>query len=284
MYRSRIESFSITALLFWMLFSVSISEGQAGGCIPIDHVPFTINTPGTYCFTRDLSTNANTGNAISMIDVNNVVIDLKGFRLSGNGKASTQATGIFALDSQDVTVKNGTVSGFLIGISLISFDVPFLSRSHLVENIRALQNRAEGIEVCCRDSVVKNNQVINTGNSTGNPSAFGIVVGDSNSYVYNNVVLDTLAKPSGVAHEIEVSGDGSVIEHNRVGNTNPGGGASTGIFITGELSNLLVVDNRITNVNQGIVFSSGSSGKYRDNLTAGVATPFTGGTDAGNNN
>jgi hypothetical protein len=27
-----------------------------------------------------------------------------------------------------------------------------------------------------------------------------------------------------------------------------------------------------------------STGKYRDNLTFGVTTPFSGGTDAGNNN
>ena len=28
----------------------------------------------------------------------------------------------------------------------------------------------------------------------------------------------------------------------------------------------------------------GATGKFRDNLTSGVSTPFIGGTDAGNNN
>jgi hypothetical protein len=48
----------------------------------------------------------------------------------------------------------------------------------------------------------------------------------------------------------------------------------------------LVVNNRITVADREIEYESGSgsTGKYRDNLTFGVTTPFTGGTDAGNNN
>jgi hypothetical protein len=44
----------------------------------------------------------------------------------------------------------------------------------------------------------------------------------------------------------------------------------------------LVVNNRITGADRGIDFLG--TGKYRDNLTADVTTPFFGGTDAGNNN
>jgi len=46
-----------------------------------------------------------------------------------------------------------------------------------------------------------------------------------------------------------------------------------------------VVANRISDVQIGAEFFSGATGKYRDNLTDGVATPFTGtGADAGGNN
>ena len=49
--------------------------------------------------------------------------------------------------------------------------------------------------------------------------------------------------------------------------------------------NAQVVDNRISDVQTGVEYSSGATGKYRDNLTDGVATPFLGsGTDAGGNN
>ena len=44
-----------------------------------------------------------------------------------------------------------------------------------------------------------------------------------------------------------------------------------------------MVNNRITVADRGIAFL-GSTGKYRDNITFGVTTPFMGGTDIGNNN
>lgn len=279
MFRRKDVLFIVTTFLFLLI--AALCNAQSNGCIPIDHLPFTISASGNYCFTRNLSSVANSGSAISMIDANMVVIDLKGFRMSGNGKPSNQAIGISALDSTNVTVKNGTISGFFVGIMLTSDDVPFASRSHLVENIRAVQNRAIGIEVCCRHSIVRNNQVIQTGGSTVTRNAVGIVIDDANATVYNNVVTDTLGKPSGTSNGIELYRGGTVVERNRIGNTDVG---DIGIFISGGSPDFLIIDNRVTNMDRGIVFSTGSSGKYRDNLTAGVSTPYTGGTDAGNNN
>ena len=43
------------------------------------------------------------------------------------------------------------------------------------------------------------------------------------------------------------------------------------------------MNNRITEADRGIDYFGGSTGKYRDNLTFGVATPFTGGTPIGTN-
>jgi hypothetical protein len=73
---------------------------------------------------------------------------------------------------------------------------------------------------------------------------------------------------------------GMVIEGNRVSNVtlnvssiaiNPASGAY----------NTLVVNNRIADFDEGISF--GNTGKYRDNLAIDTTTPYTGGTDAGNN-
>jgi len=45
-----------------------------------------------------------------------------------------------------------------------------------------------------------------------------------------------------------------------------------------------VVNDRLANLHEGVTYSSGGTGPYRDNLTSEVATPFNGtGTDAGNN-
>jgi hypothetical protein len=41
------------------------------------------------------------------------------------------------------------------------------------------------------------------------------------------------------------------------------------------------VNNRITSTTYGLMIAG--QWKYRDNLTEGVTTPYTGGTNAGNN-
>jgi hypothetical protein len=47
----------------------------------------------------------------------------------------------------------------------------------------------------------------------------------------------------------------------------------------------IAVNNRMTKAREGIRFEHGATGKYRDNLTSGIDTPFAGsGTDAGGNN
>jgi hypothetical protein len=57
--------------------------------------------------------------------------------------------------------------------------------------------------------------------------------------------------------------------------------SSSGIRISGS-SSVLAIGNRLAVFEAGIEYIS-STGRFRDNLTSGVTTPFTGGTDAGNN-
>ena len=226
-------------------------------CTPITALPAVITVQGIYCFTGDLSA-ASTGGTIPAIDIqtNNVVLDLNGFKLGGLGVGpGTNETGIRVSNRQNVTIKNGTVRGFLYGIVL---DDGGASQGHLVEDIRADQNTYFGLYVVGTGNIVRNNQVVATGGSTAfgpNASAFGIYVSGSGSRVLNNDVINTLKQGAGIAR---------------------------GIFIQ-TMSGGMAVNNRITGADRGIEFDA-STGKYRDNLTFGVATPFTLGTDAGNNN
>ncbi len=57
----------------------------------------------------------------------------------------------------------------------------------------------------------------------------------------------------------------------------------TGIAFDGGVNNF-VVDNRVSAVEIGILFDGGGTGKYRGNLTSGTTTPYSGGTDVGDNN
>ena len=64
--------------------------------------------------------------------------------------------------------------------------------------------------------------------------------------------------------------------------TKQGTGIARGIFV-GISIGALVVNNRITEADRGIEYDA-STGKYRDNVTFDVTTPYTGGTNIGNNN
>jgi parallel beta-helix repeat protein len=74
----------------------------------------------------------------------------------------------------------------------------------------------------------------------------------------------------------------SVVSANRVGNVTEPGGSSFGIYVN-DCTDALVSDNRISGVANGIVFET-ATGKYMNNMTMGVTTPYTGGTAAGSTN
>src|SRR2546429_8082646 len=86
--------------------------------------------------------------------------------------------GIYALDRQNITIKNGTVRGFYRGI-LLHDSGGDASQGHVVEDIRADQNTFIGIQVNGRSSLIRNNQVVATGGTTffgGNADAYGIAI------------------------------------------------------------------------------------------------------------
>ena len=122
--------------------------------------------------------------------------------------------------------------------------------SNRVANVRAEANTIIGIEVRGRGKVVRRCQVTRTGGSTQSSVAEGIFLRGPQNQALDNDVSDAQGTSSG--NGISVSeGDGSVVQRNRMSLTAPGG--------------------------------CGATGKYRDNLTVGVTTPYQGGTNAGNN-
>jgi hypothetical protein len=223
-------------------------------CTPITSRPLVVTVQGVYGPTDNLRTAMTSGNAIE-IQTNNVVLDLNGFKLGGLAASpGTLTLGIFASNRQNITIKNGTIRGFFEGILLNDSGA---SQGHVVEDIRADQNTFEGIDVRGSGNIVRNNQVVATGGSTlfgANADATGIAVTGTGPRVLNNDVIQTVKQGTGIARGIHF------------------------FFATGGLA----VNNRITEADRGIEYGS-STGKYRDNLTFDVATPFTGGTAVGTN-
>ena len=241
-------------VLLALVLGAAPAQAETVNCTPVTSLPAVITVQGIYCFTGDLSTGITSGNAIE-IQTNNVVLDLNGFKLGGLAAGlGTSAKGIRATNRQNIIIKNGTIRGFREGILL---ETSGASQGHIVEDIRADQNTYIAIEVDGSGNIVRNNQVVATGGTTvfgANADAYGISVTGSGPRVLNNDVINTVAQGTGVARGIWVG------------------------FVTGGL----VVNNRITTADRGIEYFSGS-GKYRDTLTFGVTTPFTGGTAVGTN-
>jgi parallel beta-helix repeat protein len=141
----------------------------------ITALPYTITTQGHYCFDRNLSTAITTGNAIT-ISSDYVVLDFNHFKLGGGSAGlGTQAVGVAAGGRRNVTVRNGDIRGFRVGIWLVEID-PInhpASLGYTVEDNLLDGNTAAGIIVGGSDSVVRRNIVTNTGNSTAGLFAVG---------------------------------------------------------------------------------------------------------------
>jgi hypothetical protein len=254
MHPPKVVALLLPALLV-LAWGSAPARAETVNCTPVTTLPLIITVQGIYCFTGHLATGITSGSAID-IQTSNVILDLNGWKLGGLAAgAGTTAVGIHALDRQNITIKNGTIRGFFRGIQL---ETAGASQGHVVEDIRADLNTFVGIEVDGAGNIIRNNQVVTTGGSTtfaGNASANGVLVLGSGARVLNNDVSDTFKLGSGVATGITFSG-------------------ATAVF---------AVNNRITTADRGIAYDSGATGKYRDTLTFGVTTPFTGGTAVGTN-
>jgi len=277
-------------LLLGPATGAALSRTQAQGTIldddgrpalfrPIEALPAVITAQGSYRLTRNLSTSQGSGAAIT-INSDFVVLDLGGFKIGGGAAGpGTTTVGIYALDRRNVTVRNGNVRGFLKGVFLEGSG----SQAYLVERIRADENTLAGIHVMGRGNVVRRNQVAATGGTTvmgPDADTFGIVADGAGARVIDNDVVDTLPVGTGTGYAVFVdNAGGTVLDKNRAGNSTSV--SSAGIFAASG-AHVLVLGSRLTGLTSGVVFGS-ATGRYRDNITSGVTTPYTGGTDAGNN-
>lgn len=240
---------SLTATLLFVLVSAAV-EAETLICTPITSVPVTISRPGIYCLMRDLVAEDVPPAAI-VIDSDQVVLDLNAHRLSVRSAGDTQSHGITTSSQRrNITVKNGTVIGFRIAVDI-------RGSNNVVEGIRADRNTEGGIGAVGNTNIIRDNHVLAVNRSQG--LSWGIYVDGERNVIMNNDVADVNAQDDNEA---------GIILSNFSGNGR----------------DFLVVNNRIIGMREGIRFEHGATGKYRDNLTSGVTTPFSGGTDAGGNN
>jgi hypothetical protein len=138
-------------------------------CVPtevkITALPFNIVASGTYVLPTDLNFLPNFMGlppAAITVSASNVILDLKGHILTGRGDYAVKITG------SNVTVKNGTVSGFDIGIFAIGNAPgtypPFIYLTVLKIDKMTFINNLYGIEFeAVNSSIIKDCNVIAPG-------------------------------------------------------------------------------------------------------------------------
>jgi hypothetical protein len=239
-----------------------------GSCMDITAFPANLTHPGVYCLSFKHIDFPMTSGALIKISSNDIVLDLNGATLDGTvaNNVATSAWGILSNGYSNITIRNGTIKGFATGIHLEAPTGSVNSRirpsqSYLIEHVRLINNRSMAIKLIGNDSVIQYNYIAHTGGSA-DPGLVGSAWG------------------------MFVAGDGLRVGDNEVAYTVSNTGSSTGptyAIYMGGAWNSVVYDNRITEANFGI-YSGNNYGKYRNNITVNVDTPFTGGTSIGGNN
>lgn len=269
-----------TFALFGLAALALTASATAQVATPISKVPFTIKRAGSYVLKRDLTFTPSTGTAIT-IAVDDVTVDLGGHVLANTAGAATTAWGISADGRSSITVRNGTIRGFHRGIYLNKAGETE-SRRHLVTGVSVDRCTAIGIFLGGPSCTVRDCTVTETGGTEvqGVSQSYGILIEGNEATIVGNDVLDTTPnKTDGRAIQVD-SGDGALIENNRVRNRT-GSVDVTGILI-GNFGQNFAINNRVANCSTGIFFNGSVTGKYRDNIVLGCTNPYSGGTAAGN--
>jgi hypothetical protein len=242
------------------------ARAETINCTPINTLPTVIPAPGVYCLKKDLGTSMTSGNAIT-INANSVTIDLNGFKLGGLGAGvNTQANGVFAANRLNVTIRNGSVRGFMTGIYLNG------GSGHLVEDMRVESSRQTGILVSGDGSILRRNLISTTGGGTAS-TAYGIYsIGDGNSIVDN--MIDRVTETYQGIGIMCLSSKSPVIARNEVREVSDTiSGESVGIWLS-NTTRAVAKDNYVINTvpaKQGI-YGNGSVDACIGNVVSAVFT------------
>jgi len=284
-------------------------DAETMNCMEVPSVPFTIDVQGVWCFRRHLTSAVTAGNVLT-IGVNNVTLDLNGFKLGGlNAGPASTATGIYAQDRKNLVIRNGIVRGFRVGIEIHGDQ----SEGNLIEYVQAEQNIETGIHINGASNTVRRNRVIDTGcgesdGQTVSAAATGIRVGVASftrimgndiarvrasrlssesasargisledaagTIVQGNRITDVRADAfAGRAYGI-VSDRSVFVQHNRIAGVQHTGGNAYGMYCDGGClvrGNVIALISADPGDAYGYYFYD-ENGGYRDNVVGGIGS------------
>ncbi len=253
--------------MFAVLLAATPAHAETENCTEITALPFTIAAQGIYCLKQNLNVNLASGNAIT-INAGNVTIDFNGWRVNNQAAATNGARGIHAFNRKQITLRNGFVRGFRLGV-YIAEGAANASQGHVIEDMKfgdsnyvgiwvegdqtTIRNNrvldtgggggtvAEGIHLgLADDSLVSGNQVSGISETTDNKGVF--VTGSSRVLITGNTITDTAGSPVDQGIVVE-TGSAIIVKGNELLNST--GGGETGIIDLGGVTDLSCLDNDI---------------------------------------
>jgi len=287
----------IHSLLFLFCAALLLSTRPAAAdtthCTAITSLPNTISNPGVYCLTQDLVYGSNSGAAIT-IAADGVTLDLNGHAVRFEGTpsvADATLAGIYVGGHYYFSIIDGTVAGFLIGVTVNSSSSKH-SRGGLVAELRIQRSAQVGLYLDCDGCTVRDNMIVDTkipsSWSPSNGDPYGLWAFGNGNLITGNRVYNTIPFTHTGAYAIEIDAQNSTVSNNYAANDQiDTTSAIYGIRVAD--GNNLVTGNQVQNMVNCFWFV-GTSAKYRDNLTANCVEDFGGGTggvfgaDLGGNN
>ncbi|HAT1797178.1 TPA: hypothetical protein KLD65_001430 [Legionella pneumophila] len=279
-YLCRLYFFSLVPLTVTSVLNASQS------CIPINKIPVVINKSGYYCLGKNHYYSGNQ-NSIT-IKTSYVTLDFKNHKIELIPRNSAnQVYGVYSLNSHHISVKNGQIKGFMMAIYLADSrgsrtNQGSHSGHYLIEKMTLKNNFFRGIRLEGVNQRISNCRILNTGGSTVYENAFsmGIEIIGPGSVVENNFIQDT--KASGEGENIGISFSNNNANSVAVGNHifnhyaflekrahfRGATGHGFGIWVGGNekyKSKVSISNSWIKNMYYGIVFSSVTKGKVKNN-------------------
>jgi hypothetical protein len=268
-----------------LLLTLAPAAALGQTCTPVTTLPATLNSPGVYCLTSNLNYSG-TADAI-VISASDVVLDFQQFRL----RSTTGNNGVLVSTGDDVVIRNGKIDGFVNAIRLNG------GRAALVEGMRVSQTSNIAIVSTANSPIIRANRIDRAGATaivtSGNQAKIldnDITFHENNPYYgIGSDGAQTLIQGNRLSqvsiYGISVIGAGSIVRNNVVN------GVSNTVTLIGILtpvsgaSSAIVEGNVLRRGSVGISAGPSTTGKFRDNITHEVTTPYdTGGlTNAGNN-
>lgn len=266
-------------------------HAQTTNCTAISSAPYIISAPGFYCLTADLTTNnPSSGFYAISIQADNVVLDLNGHRIGGVAAgAGTQAIGITAVDKRYITIRNGSIRGYRVGISAGDSNQfgATTAQGWLIENLRLDQNTYIGIFLAAKNSIARNNRIIATGNGStpSSTEAVGIYAAGHNIRILENDITQLSASFGGVIGIWMNYANGAFVSGNRISDlSSPSWATAIEVYAADQgiiRHNSMLLASAPSST--GLALSGTTNFVYLDNIAQGFGTAYSGGTDLGNN-